>query len=363
MKLCRLTIWMLFICLSLPRVALAAGDYEVGAFYFPGWNSGSRFWKDLKGEPASRSPGVAWPERRPLLGYYPEEEPWVAEKHIEWATSHGIGFFAYDWYWYGDAPDTEHAQKTFLKARNNGRMKFCLHWANHNTGATTLAQFDKMVSHWIRNYFGQPSYYTVDGKPVVFIFSAEWLARQAMTLRLTPLALLQRAASGAKVAGFAGIYFIGITNERPGEPVEKRLASYGFDAYTGWNYVRSRLGDRVADYEAMVATYLEFYEAAAAAGQILPYIAAASPGFDDRPWYGDEATVRTDPTPAKFSRMLKGAKALLDKPRKGPRMVMIESWNEFAEGSYIEPTVKFGFDYLEAIRDVFAPAPAERTSP
>ena len=36
-------------------------------------------------------------------------------------------------------------------------------------------------------------------------------------------------------------------------------------------------------------------------------------------------------------------------------MLFIEAWNEFGEGSYIEPHRQYGFGYLEAIREVFAP--------
>jgi len=35
-------------------------------------------------------------------------------------------------------------------------------------------------------------------------------------------------------------------------------------------------------------------------------------------------------------------------------MAILEAWNEWGEGSYIEPNAEFGFDDLEAVRDVFA---------
>jgi hypothetical protein len=34
-------------------------------------------------------------------------------------------------------------------------------------------------------------------------------------------------------------------------------------------------------------------------------------------------------------------------------VLTINSWNEWTEGSYIEPDTKNGTQYLEAIRDVF----------
>ena len=336
--------------------ARPASAYDIGVFYFPGWLTGSAFWKDLQGSPGSRSPGVPWPEREPLLGFnYPEEAVWVAEKEIDWASSHGITFFAFDWYWLGTHPETEHAEQAFLKAKNRGKMRFCLHWANHNEAPRTMQEFDDMVQYWQDRYFSKPEYYSIDGRPVVFVFSPDMLARQSMVLRTTPQALLDRAQAAVRTAGGRGIYFIATTNERPGDVAEKRLRLYGFQAYTGWNYVRSKDGSRVADYDSMVDTYLDFYRAAAGTKHQLPYIVPASPGFDDRPWFGSRATVRSDPTPAKFVRMLTGAKVLLDDPHTSPKVLMIEAWNEYDEGSVIAPTKKWGTQYIDAIRKVFGP--------
>lgn len=33
--------------------------------------------------------------------------------------------------------------------------------------------------------------------------------------------------------------------------------------------------------------------------------------------------------------------------------VIVECWNEFGEGTYIEPTTQFGFGYLDALRTAF----------
>jgi hypothetical protein len=38
-------------------------------------------------------------------------------------------------------------------------------------------------------------------------------------------------------------------------------------------------------------------------------------------------------------------------------MILVEAWNEWGEGSYIEPHQQFGFGYLDAIREVFTDAP------
>jgi len=40
----------------------------------------------------------------------------------------------------------------------------------------------------------------------------------------------------------------------------------------------------------------------------------------------------------------------------GPRILNINCWNEWTEGSYLEPDTKNGMKYLEAVQAVFSPA-------
>ena len=67
-------------------------DLQIGAFYFPGWDSKSWHWnraKNLK----------EFKEREPLEGWDNIDKPEYMKKEIDWAFSHGINFFAFDWYW------------------------------------------------------------------------------------------------------------------------------------------------------------------------------------------------------------------------------------------------------------------------
>jgi hypothetical protein len=47
---------------------------------------------------------------------------------------------------------------------------------------------------------------------------------------------------------------------------------------------------------------------------------------------------------------------LLSKPG-GPWILNINCWNEWTEGSYLEPDTVHGMKYLEAVREVFGPVP------
>ena len=58
-------------------------------------------------------------------------------------------------------------------------------------------------------------------------------------------------------------------------------------------------------------------------------------------------------TPENFKLALQNVKAFLDEAADGPKICSINAWNEWTEGSYLEPDMRNGFGYLEAIRDVF----------
>jgi len=331
-----------------------AGGYDVGVYYFPGWHSKSEYWRDLKGEPGSLSSGKDWKERYPLLGFYPEEEVWVAEKHIEWASSYGIDFFAYDWYWDGKKPFLDHAINAYLKAKKKEKLKFCIMWANHSEVPRNIEEFNNLVIFWIEHYFKNPNYFFVNDKPLVFVFSPTLLHLNAKKFKDTAGGLIAKANKIAKEKGFREIFFVAISNESPDSFWVKRFSEQGFSAHTGWNYVMGNKELRL-DYDAMVNTYLEFYEASQKMNKILPYIIPASPGHDSSPWHGEKAFVRENSTPDKFERMLEAAKNLALKQVNGRKIIMIESWNEFAEGSYIEPTTKWGLKYLESLKRTLKP--------
>ena len=58
-------------------------------------------------------------------------------------------------------------------------------------------------------------------------------------------------------------------------------------------------------------------------------------------------------TPENFRAALEKTKQRLLAQPGGPRILNINCWNEWTEGSYLEPDTVHGMKYLEAVRDVF----------
>jgi len=63
--------------------------------------------------------------------------------------------------------------------------------------------------------------------------------------------------------------------------------------------------------------------------------------------------VATGNTPAEFQKALEAAKAYLDRTPSARKILTLNAWNEWTEGSYLEPDTTTGMGYLEAVRVVF----------
>lgn len=73
--------------------------------------------------------------------------------------------------------------------------------------------------------------------------------------------------------------------------------------------------------------------------------------WDNTPRCGKDGTVFIGSNPKLFKKILeKTVKDLLSRDIEH-RIIFIKSWNEWAEGNYIEPDARFGRDWLEAIKE------------
>lgn len=321
------------------------GSITLGCYYFPGFFHPLR-WKPMRdyGEPI------------PLLGFYRDGEPVVSDWHIRWAVEHGISFFVFDWY-YDHVEGVVSAHNAaldhgFLRARYRSLMRFSLMWCNEENRPPdyTEEQMVRLAQVVLDRYLSQDNFLTVDGRPVL------WISRPLRLLERFGVDGLKRVFAAMNEVLAAGgrppFYLVGNAGERLDE-----LAAAGFAAVSAYNYPTAGMGpgERSAPYATMVEGIRAIWSDVKARSP-LPYIVPVSPGWDSRPWYGEDALVRTDPSPELFGRMCRDAIEAVD-PRVN--MVIAECWNEFGEGSYLEPTQRYGFTTLDALRAAFCPEAGE----
>jgi hypothetical protein len=358
--------------LHLPKAAYVpepmpaqTGKYEIWTHYCPLWKYGTHVgWKAI--EP--------YPEREPIIGWYNEGTPEVADWHIKEWLEHGISGVIYCWYRSNTGGPVQqslgHAiHDGLLKAKYLPKIKFAIMWEN-GCGAGVSSREDLMnnvLPFWLDNYFTNPSYLKIDGKPVLYIWVPSNVTTQlggSENVKKTFDAMREKA----RERGLGGLYIVGCVGGADKEALQ-RMASEGWDASSaygnGWYPPQQTktVGDFVC---APVEGFAEQQEAiwkAKTQWNLLPDITSAMMGWDSRPW-NETPFFWSDNTPEKFRDLCLRAKAVMDSKAEtdpGRKRIIFCCWNEFGEGHYIEPTRGYGFSYLDVIRDVFTDAPKAHT--
>jgi hypothetical protein len=142
------------------------------------------------------------------------------------------------------------------------------------------------------------------------------------------------------------------------------LAKLGFESVTSyvWIHHTPMTTFPTVQYPDYARAAAEDWERLAGAYG-LPYFPNVTVGWDPSP-----RTVQSDSydnlgypftsilvgnTPEQFGRALERARAFLDRGLTNPPILTINAWNEWTEGSYLEPDTIHGMGYLEAIKRVF----------
>lgn len=341
----------------------------------PGWTE----WELMK-HATPRFPGHDQP-KVPLWGYEDEADPAVMSKKIDTAKSYGIDAFVFDWYWY-EGPFLERALNEGFLGSGNDKLQFALMWANHDWTnfhpatrtrpyptdfwwTTTADTVGFVWDYLIENYFTHPLYFKVDGKPYFSIYGTNrFIIQMGGVERCTrALALLQEKA---RAAGLPGVHLNGMwwdnMDESPASICpQSQWVEIGFSSYTSYNiplYTFPPEEFPKTDYDNAYKVYYGMRDHAVATLPA-PYYPVITMGWDSSP-----RTVQTEvyerldypyfaimePTPEKFGARVAEAVAQLKERPVNERLLFINAWNEWTEGSYLEPDVKHKYGFLESLK-------------
>lgn len=371
-------VFTLFTCQQIEIQEEKTNNYQVAAYIWPSCHHDERFgdmlWPEGMGEWEIIKKGTPrfeghYQPKAPLWGYELDDDPQVMEKWIDAATDHGINTFIFDWYWFDDGPFLESSLNNgFLKAKNRDKINFYLMWANHDVkrnywnvhkykddesllwdGAVDLENFKIIVDRVITRYFVQPNYYRIDGKPVFSIF-AIWNLLEGLGGIEEAREALDYFRAETRKAGYPGLHLQVVVFGSPNEDLVDNVKTLEFNSVTKYNWGWSKQQDyikwamKAVEQRDQWANSLE-----------IPYFPNASIGWDDTPRFpakGEADIVRHNKSPESFATSLELAKKYCDDHPEQPKLITIFSWNEWIEGGYLLPDVKFGFQHLEAVKTV-----------
>lgn len=381
---------------SAAEAAKEASAYTVACYYFPNYHPGDprneqvhgKGWSEWELVKAARPrfPGHRQPNV-PQWGYDDESDPRVMARKIDAAADHGIDAFIFDWYWYNDGPFLERGlDRGFLGATNNRRLQFALMWANHDwvdihpktlgqpdrllyPGRITPQTWETLTDHVINHYFKHPSYWKIGGKPYFSVYELYRLVQSFETLEKTREAL-DRFRAKTRAAGFPDLHLNGVTwgvQILPGEKAVKnvgelagRLALDSVTSYVWIHHVPLQFPE--APYREVMEKYFQYAEGPAQSFGV-PYYPNVTMGWDSSPRARQEDPFEnrgypfmgtlSGNTPEAFREALAKTRQFLQNRPAEQRILNLNCWNEWTEGSYLEPDTRNGLKYLEAIKAVF----------
>ncbi|MEQ8998293.1 MAG: glycoside hydrolase family 99-like domain-containing protein [Coleofasciculus sp. B1-GNL1-01] len=361
------------------------------AFYLPqfhpipendqAWGKGFTEWTNVaKAKPLF--PGHDQPKIPADLGFYDLRVPEARQAQAELAREYGIEGFCYWHYWFAGKRVLERPFNQVLKS-GEPNFPFCLAWANQTwTGIwhgcpdrvlieQTYPGLADYTTHFytLLEAFTDPRYITVEGKPLFLVYNPEELP--------DPKQFTDCWRDLAIKSGLKGLYLIGVARHEYWFP-----ESNGFDASIVINpdYVFTQASARIFPGKRSLTKvkqrfsafssrrfyqkYKQFsdypllysYEKAikCAFKGSHPYFVTYPcifPNWDNTPRTGIYGLVFLKSTPDLFRVHLQEAIETVSERESEKRLIFIRSWNEWAEGNYLEPDLKFGKAFLEVIRD------------
>lgn len=297
------------------------------------------------------------------LGYYDLRLPQTQKLQAKLAREHGVHGFCYYYYWFDGKKILNQPIEQMLQDPEIA-LPFCVCWANEN---------------WSRNWDGQEkfvllqqSYSQESNLSLIHEFIAMMRDRRYIRHQGKPVLLVYRirvipewkevAKLWREECRKAGIGEIHLCAVRFGlEPLDGAPEDFGLDAYvmfppheTVRQDIRSTLKDLKSDfngevlsYDAVVAGDLARFEQ----GYPWPVHRGAMMGWDNTARRMQDARIFHGCTPMKFRRWLKNiVRQELAHGGESESLLFINAWNEWAEGTVLEPDQRFGDSYLRVVR-------------
>jgi lipopolysaccharide biosynthesis protein len=344
---------------------------ELFAIYFPQfhrtelndrlWGEGFTEWHNVavgtelfKGHESPHIPGE--------LGFYDLSDAKTVRKQVDLAIEHGIDGFACYHYWFSGERVLS-APVDHLYAADPS-IKLFLIWANESwtrswSGLANEIILDQefTVEDYKAHFYEvlpkllSPRNLRIDGKPVFGVYR--------MSSFPDPQAFLDCWQELARINGLDGIYFVGILRS------DRDFALVGNVSVDIWSEfapetramslhgmpfikkLKVRIPEAFRKYRVLSYDYVT----ARANDLSFPpnTLPCVFPGWDNtaRRRKGGGVVLKGS-TPELFGAQL--ARAMSAAKNNGLPLVLINAWNEWGEGNYLEPSFRHGRSYLETIR-------------
>ncbi len=340
------------------------------------WGAGFTEWTNVKNaKPLFKN--HKQPRKPGFLGYYNLLDIDTQRKQIELARQYDIYGFSYYHYWFGNGKMLLEKPVELMLSSKDLDFPFCLSWANESWEGIWHGSPGKLlieqtypgkkdyIQHfeYLLKFFSDSRYIRFDNKPVFTIHRPDLIPDIKFFVEIF--------RELADKAGFDGIYLIGGYNY----PMSWKLEDNLFDAiisngfvhasnilYTKkYSYLSKQLmkieykfnmnKPLIYDFEEIdkIVSRIDDRNIIKFCGSIDEYFPLLTSNWDNTPRLGRKGYLLDNFNTKTFKKHVNRClDAILNNKNK---VVFVKSWNEWAEGNYLEPDVDSGLTLLETIKE------------
>ncbi|WP_312767471.1 glycoside hydrolase family 99-like domain-containing protein [Epilithonimonas sp.] len=344
------------------------------------WGKGFTEWTNVtKAKPLFK--GHYQPILPADLGFYDLRVPEVQEEQAKLAKTYGIDGFIYYQYWFGNKKMLLEKPAEKMLANKKVNIPFCFCWANETwkgiwhglTESSVLIEqtypgHDDYMDYfnYLLPFFLDDRYIKIDNKPVFCLYKIKDIPDLDSFLDLFNKL--------AQENGFDGIYFISVGyTERRIVKDDNRICGaiaaeafnkirYNYDPFFSNRFLRHyefrikrkmgytnevihRKKPLIIDYKRII----DELDINITNNKVIPCV---MPNWDNSARSGQKSLIFHNSNPELWEKHLDNVVKELKKHSENPPFVVIKSWNEWAEGNYLEPDRKYGHKWLEAVKKV-----------
>ena len=329
-----------------PENGANLNDYIVAVNICSLWRNGTHYgWACI----------TPYDEPSPILGYYDEGVPEMADWEIKYMVEHGIDVQAFCWY--GDVSNGpikkpylgEQLHDGYMYAKYSNYMKYVIQWETSASKGATSSQFrNYVVPYWFENYFLDERYLKLNNKIVIPIYNLQNLTKtNYFNDNDGVVEEINYLDAMAVEYGFDGVIIL--ASGTPSEQLENLYVdgTYAYSWGESGNSAKVNKDRITSAYRASETVYA---------------IPTVSVGFDSIPWLHLRYGLMTKED---YKSVLEWVRDThipsAEKPEWAEKLVWLSTWNEYGEGTYISPGGQNGdgFGYVDMVREVLTNLPAK----